>query len=304
MKKAYVILVHKNPDQVYRLIQTLDDGMSFFFVHIDIRSDFNQFRSLLSFGKKIEFVTRVKTEWASFGLIEAILNGLKAVKRSKELIEHIILLSGQDYPIKNNNYINEFIYQNQHKIYLEYFSLPNSAKWKPNGGLYRVNKYFLGLKPYQRYAAKTVNLIAEILPFLKRQPYNGMKAFAGSMWWIIDRHTANYILEYVKKNPRYKDFHRYTFAPDELFFHTILLNSPDETIAEAIVNDDKRFIIWRDNTSSHPENISKIHMDDLMNSDALFARKFDTGNDAEILNLVDKFCLSKDLKKGIIVKKS
>ena len=39
MKKNYLILSHKNPQQVCRLINRLDDGTSEFFVHVDLKSN-------------------------------------------------------------------------------------------------------------------------------------------------------------------------------------------------------------------------------------------------------------------------
>jgi len=287
MKKAYIILVHKNPKQLYRLIKMLDDELSHFFIHVDKRADIVQFNCLAHFKSKVEFITREVTEWGGFGLVNAVLNGLRAVRESKKNISHIILLSGQDYPIKSNQYINKFISENKNN-FLEYFPLPNPQKWKPDGGMYRIDKYFFGLKLHHKYAAKTMNLMSRFFPSLRRKKLEGMKAHAGSMWWIIDKYSADYILDYVNNNPDYVAFHRHTFAPDELFFHTILLNAKDERISSSIINNNKRYIKWRDRDASHPETITSKYFDDMKASDALFARKFDLSTDSEVLNLIDE----------------
>lgn len=291
MKKAYVVLAHKNPQQVARLIRTLNDETSFFFIHVDRSSDIHLFQQLLPEDHKIKFVSRVKSDWGSLGLVQATLNSMHAIQKSNENIERIILLSGQDYPIKSNDYINRFFSQHPNAIYLEHYALPDPKKWKPNGGLYRVNKYFMGLKKHQRYAAKATNFMAMMLPGLQRKQYNGMKAFAGSMWWIINRYTLDYILDFVAKNPKYLFFHRFTFAADEVFFHMILMNAKDEKIASAIVNSDQHFIKWKEISSSHPEIITEKNLEELKQSDALFARKFDISQGASILDLIDEYCL-------------
>jgi glutathione synthase/RimK-type ligase-like ATP-grasp enzyme len=126
-----------------------------------------------------------------------------------------------------------------------------------------------------------------VFPQFQRQMPQGMKAYAGSMWWIIDEYSMNYILEYVKNNPDYVSFHKKTFAADELFFHMILLNATDEKVRQSIVNDDKRFIKWKDINASHPEQLEEKHLEEIKNSDALFARKFDITEDDEILNLIE-----------------
>jgi hypothetical protein len=290
--KAYIILAHKNPSQLQRLIRALDDGLSHFFVHIDRRTGIGPFHDLLQPQTNISFLPQIKTGWGSFGLVEAVLSGLKAVLQPGKKLDHIILLSGQDYPIKSNEQISTFLGQNKDKAFLEYFPLPCPAKWSPNGGLYRVNKYFLGLTTHRRYAAKGINFMATLFPFLQRKMYAGMHAFAGSMWWIISDYAARYIMDFIAENPRYLHFHRFTFAPDELFFHMILLNAKDEQISTAIVNDDKRYIRWKDISASHPEIIKKEDLDELIYSDALFARKFDTVTDEEILDLIDTHCRS------------
>jgi glutathione synthase/RimK-type ligase-like ATP-grasp enzyme len=127
-----------------------------------------------------------------------------------------------------------------------------------------------------------------LFPQLERRIPDGMKPYAGSMWWIIDDYSMRYILDYVKNNPEYTAFHKKTFAPDEVFFHMILLNATDEKVRERIVNDDKRFIKWKDIESAHPEQLEEKDLEDIRRSDALFARKFDITEDDEILNLIER----------------
>lgn len=38
MQKNYLVLAHKNPDQLYRMITALNDNVSHFFIHIDAKS--------------------------------------------------------------------------------------------------------------------------------------------------------------------------------------------------------------------------------------------------------------------------
>ncbi|HEY0058615.1 MAG TPA: beta-1,6-N-acetylglucosaminyltransferase [Flavisolibacter sp.] len=290
IKKAYIILAHKNPMQLQRLVGALSDGCSHFFVHIDSRTGISPFRIFLHSPKHISILPGIKTEWGGFGLVKAALNGLEAVFRSEEKFDHIILLSGQDYPIKSNKQIDDFLERHKGKNFLEHFPLPSPAKWSPGGGLYRVNKYFFGLKTCQRYAAKSANFLGRLLPCMRRKTYDHMEAFAGSMWWIINSYAAQYIINFVAMNPGYVRFHRFTFAPDELFFHMILLNSKDDRIRSSIVNNDLHFIRWKDIKASHPETIKKEDLGDLLRSEALFARKFDATADAEILDLIDTHC--------------
>lgn len=287
MQKAYIILAHKYPSQLFRLYKALNDEFSTFFIHIDRKADIEKFQRLIK-DKKVKWVDRVEANWGEFGLVEAVLSLLNAVKASGKKFDRIILLSGQDYPIKSNHTINEYLRRSTQGNFIEFHALPNPSKWKPNGGLYRVNKYFLGLRFSQRYKAKALNFLAMVFPRLQRRIPQGMKAYAGSMWWIIDDYSMNYILDYVANNPEYVAFHKNTFAADELFFHMILLNATDEKLRASIVNDDKRFIKWKDINASHPEQLDEKDLDEIKRSDALFARKFDITEDDEILNLIEQ----------------
>lgn len=289
MEKAYIILAHKFPEQLYRLIKKLDDNESTFYVHIDKKKSIDDFKNLEDFGNKIEFIKREYSRWAEIGIVKAVLNGFKAIKDSNKKIERIILLSGQDYPIKSNQFINEFLKNSDHTIFMEHWACPNYKVWKNRGGLFRFDKYFFGEKPFRKFLARAINFIGIIFPVFKRKlPYN-LKPYGGWQWWIIDMNAMDYILNFLKEHPRYLKYHKYSFVSDEIFFQTILMNSKDEKLLASIKNDDLRYIKWI--YKSHPENLRKINLNDIIASNDLFARKFNVEVDAEILDLIDKNCL-------------
>lgn len=291
MEKAYIIMAHKNPGQLYRLIDRLNDGASEFFIHIDKTAAFAPFEIVKELGTTIiHFVDRADSKWGGFGSVQASLNGLKAVKNSQKKFDRILLLSGQDYPIKSNQYINNFFSNSPHTVFIDYFPIPNYLKWpgSDNGGLYRVYKYYFGLKWYQLFCSKSLNLLSTYIPFLKRKIPNEMKPFAGSQWWSVDGYALDYILDYDEKHPEYRAFHQHTFVPDELYVQMIVANATDENLVKSIVNSNKRFIIWADEHAAHPNLLGKNDFEAILNSDDLFARKFDENADAEILDLIDR----------------
>lgn len=290
MQKAYIILAHRNPEQLHRLISRLHDNSSTFFIHIDKKVPLAAFSSLSEFGDKVQYVDRVYSEWASFQLVEATLNGMKAIRAAKQHFDVITLLSGQDYPIKTNNFLDDFFRDSPYTVFIEYFTIPNYERWQGRGGLFRIDKYFFGFKFYQRYSAKALNFLASFIPKLRRKlPYN-LIPYGGSQWWIMDMYALNYILDFINENPAYTSFHKATFAPDEIFFHTILLNSEDERISKSIVNDSKRYMHFKCK-ELHPDILTKADLDRIKNSDALFARKFDCEEDSNIFDAIDEVCL-------------
>ena len=89
MEKAYIILAHRNPIQVYRLIRQLDDHQSTFFLHIDKKVRVGAFTGLLEFGAKVKLVKREFSSWASFGIVQATINALEAIKTSGLPVQRI-----------------------------------------------------------------------------------------------------------------------------------------------------------------------------------------------------------------------
>lgn len=290
MRKAYIILAHKNPEQLNNLVDRLDDGVSAFFIHVDLKSPLYALRHELHPHEQLHMIDSLETEWGSMGLVQATLRAMKVISSQEDIFERIILLSGQDYPIKSKEEINSFYKSSPHRIFLDFSLLPNYTKWESGGGSYRINKYFFGYRLIDKYSARTLNLLAIFIPALKRK-YDSVRHFYGSQWWTIDAPALNYILNYVEENPEYLNFHRFTFAPDELFFQTILLNSGKPSILNGIVNDNKVFMIWKDSSAAHPEVLGADDFHRINGSAALFARKFDVNVDEKIISLIDLNCL-------------
>jgi hypothetical protein len=291
VEKAYIILAHKNVAFLIRLIDRLDDGFSHFFIHFDLNSAIEKEKISIKDKTNVTFIKSIKTPWGSFGLVAATLNAMAAIKESGIAFERVILISGQDYPVKSNDYINNFLKQSSRSIFITYSSLPNYEKWPDGGGLYRINKYFFGFSFFQKYTARIINLACTFFKILQRNLKSNMVHYYGSQWWIIDYYAMNYILEFIQKNPKYTSFHQYTFAPDELFFQTILLNSNDEIIKGNILNDNKIYTRWKSIKSPHPEVLIEENFNDIYYSSALFARKFDPAKDTALLSMIDKKCL-------------
>ncbi|MEN9488081.1 MAG: hypothetical protein RL494_346, partial [Bacteroidota bacterium] len=75
MHKNYIILAHKNPGQILRLIQKLNDDSSSFYIHIDINSDAKSFEAILSELPNVNFIkNRESGTWGDLGIVKATVN--------------------------------------------------------------------------------------------------------------------------------------------------------------------------------------------------------------------------------------
>ncbi len=289
MEKAFIILAHKNPEQVARLISSLDDNYSTFFLHLDKNINPAPFINAVADNNNVVIVKNEYTFWGSFGIVQATLNAMKSAMNHYKTFDFISLISGQHYPIKSNEYINDFLSSSPYSIFMEYTSIPNHQRWQPRGGMYRIDKYFFGMKGHERFAAKAANFISSQTNVIKRNFPPTMKPYGGSQWWTMNRYAVKYILDFVKKNEAYSRFHRFTFAPDELFFHNILLNTHDERIQNSLINNNVTYMHWPDMSKGHPDILKQSHIQNILSSDALFARKFDMNEDSLVFDLLDEY---------------
>lgn len=292
MKKAYIILAHKNLDHLLRMVDRLDDGSSWFYIHVDLKTKLPGNYSTLAKRKQVTLIKRIATSWGGFSLAQVTLNALYEVKSSGIDFKAISLLSGQDYPIKSNAEIDHFLENSEYGVFMDYFTLPNYRRWE-SGGTYRYQKYFFGIDRISLVCSQMMNLLSTYIPAFARKLPPNLVPYCGSQWWTIDMYALDYIIEFIRKHPDYVEFHKFTFAPDELFFQIILLNSQDKQLKQRICKDNLRYIKWENLENAHPEVLTPRDLTDLGRANSLFARKFEGIADETILDLIDEQLLNK-----------
>jgi len=295
MKLAYIITAYKNPSQLFRLVNSLYSEDISFYIHVDRKSDLQLFKKELSFLPppiRVEWLKREYVNWGGFGIVQAVINGLSSVLKIEPSVDYIVLLSEKDYPIKPVREILSFFEKRIDVSFVDSFLLPYSG-W-PNGGMDRIQKYYFRLfgKRYQfpqnaAHKSGSQKLLSWVfgLYFSKTRNYpEGLKPFGGSGSWCINALAARYILEFIAQRPDYMRFHKYSHAPDEGFFQTILLNSSE--FGNAVINEDLHYVEWAG--GAHPHTFSRDDFVRLERSPKLYARKFDMEQDTIILDLIDE----------------
>jgi hypothetical protein len=267
-----------------------------FLVHVDKRTDDTQYQKIVAgIGHlgNVVFLKRNICHWGDFGLVRATLTGLKYLCQYKVEFDYAFLITGQDYPIKSNNQIETFLSKANTKEFVSYFPLP----WEPwkseRGGFERIENwhYRFGNNNYIGTSHKDHKLTPSLnssryyrLPIIipKRTFPKNFDPFGGSQYWCITRECVDYINIFVKQNPKFVNFRKYVDIPDEMFFQTMLLNSP---LKDKIIPDNLRCIHWTKEGTPRIWQVEDFEI--LSRSKALFARKFDESVDSEILDLID-----------------
>ena len=314
----YIILAHKEPEQVRRLVERLYGPQTFFYIHIDRNVDSTPFESLLSTQERVYFLPkekRVDSSWGRPGIVEAALNGIFEVVKDNRF-GYTVLASGQCYPIKSNAYIHSFLKENYGYNFIEGFPLPD-PRWPASHKRLRHYTFFMSTKkddfvtvpPFsdltwkaffephtlRKYGKVILRQPLQSLALFKKRRFRKyLKAYGGMMWWALPLETLKFIRRFVLENPGYLKYHLHTLIPDEIFFQTIVHNYFGNVYPPVT------YVSWPTGCSaSSPEILTTDHLHILKEKSELFARKFDGNVDSRVLDLIDTELLCEDTKSRI-----
>lgn len=274
MRIAYVILAHQLPEQLTRLVRRLNTPRALFLVHVNRRSDdavYDAARAGLGELGNVVFLRRHKLYWGGFGHVRATLEGLDELYRRSAQFDYVALLTGQDYPIKPVTAIERMLGESGGRSFMAYDRLPGG--WKD--GMKRIDHW------HSRRIGVPRGWHLE-LPIRRRFPQR-LVPYGGSSYWWLSREAVGYVRSFIAEHPGFVRFFKHVDVPDEIFFHTILMNSP---LRDAVVNDELRHVDWT--RKPLPAIFGVGDLETLRRSPKLLARKFDVTVDAEILDLVDR----------------
>lgn len=301
MKIAYLILAHRNPTLIKKMIDTLACGDSGFFLHIDRKSNINDF--LFIRGENIYFSDkRIAVYWAEFSMVEAILILIQQALNGPQNYDYYVLLSGSDYPLRSKEYIHNFLHQHSGMEFISLVKVPNEEAGVP---LSKINTLAISSnRPIYKYIVRVCTRLG-LAQRDYRKHLGKLEPYGGSTWWALTRDACQYILDFVDKNQSICRYFEKTYTSDETFFHTILGNSIFKPhIQRSLMYDD-----WSAG-HHHPVLINNEHLaffeahekvtvnDAFVPGELLFARKF-SGDNLELVQRIDEMIKQKDRRFGI-----
>ena len=280
MKIAYIISVYKYPEQLVRLVSRLNHSDASFFVHVDKKAADSVYQKAVESSRhlpNVHFLKRYRCYWGGFGHVQATMEGLDEIFRRDIPFDYAILLTGQDYPIKTNEQILDFLKRNKGNSFMHHFPLPTD-QWDDTG-LARVENWHL------RWFGRHLVFPGDLSPSLKRTFPKDLQPYGGSSYWCLSKECIEYVHRFIHHNRPFVNFFKYVDVPDEIFFQTILMNSP---LAGSVMNDDLRYVEWKDPDSGSPAVLRVEDFERIIRSPKFFARKFDALVDAEVLDRIDR----------------
>jgi hypothetical protein len=269
MQPAFIISAYQRPDLLARLVETLRPYPVA--IHIDKKSDIGpDVQRRLGSRPGVTYLPRHICHWGLFGHVEASLEGLKWFLGTS--CDYAILLTGQCYPLKRMTDIVGELTDLEGRSILEHAAFPKPEWLRHDEGGYRRLRSFYVKLPL-RQAPKSIKLWDRRVP-------GGLHPYGGSSYWCLSRACAGAVMRRVEHDPGLLRFFRRTLIPDEMFFQTVLANSPrrDELI------DARIHYLDFSAGGSNPAIIREEALAAAMASGAWFARKFE---DQAVLDRVD-----------------
>lgn len=277
---VYHILEYKEPERVARLVNRIQTDSDFIRVHIDMMIEKHRFKEWKKFiemkcpQKNIEIVSEFRCKYGSFGQVDAILSAMRYYEDYN--YDYFIDLTGDSYPLKPPEVIKKELSE-KNCAFMEFFELPYNGWYQ--GGLRRLNNRFYFI-PRRKYPY----VWTFSFPRFKKGLPCGLKPYGGRGNLCLQKRHVSYILQFIEKNPSVSKFFKRVWGPDEIFYQTILLNSP---LSSSVINQCTMYFDFSEG-ASHPKNLTKSDLEALKRSGKFFARKFNLNTDKEILDIIDQ----------------
>ncbi|WP_343679465.1 beta-1,6-N-acetylglucosaminyltransferase [Chryseobacterium arthrosphaerae] len=264
---AYFIMIHHRPEVFKNMFDKIYTRDQFYLIHIDRKANSDMTEEILIFLVKfpnVYILESMNIVPGGFGMIQAELNAMEYLLNASHEWDYFINLSGEDYPLKSQSIIRQFLTRNSGRNYLFYY---DQKHYRPDT-LKRIQNHFTEL------TLKISSLI------YRREFMKGVIPYIGGKWIIFTRETCVFMTN-NKRVLDFEDYYLHTLLPAESFFQTVLMNT---SFNDIIVNDDKRAVIEKA-VFGRKQYVTGL-IKSLQSSNQLFIRKVNGKTDKDILQYI------------------
>lgn len=276
MKHVILIHAHKDLDQLNGLVGQLAHDGFIIYVNVDTRARFDVAR-ISPLARVVR--QRIAVYWGHWSQVRAVLNALAEIVAAVPEFDKVVFISAQDAPLLPNSALEQALDAARGRELLE------CAPVGPDGWACQERyQYFHWPRAGRpgRLAAKLVQRAMRTLGLRRSMPA-GMRPYGGSCWWALSRPCILMILARVAAEPALARCFRTVACPDELFFQTLVMDSP---FGANVNTNNFRYIRWPDSAARNPKILDAADFDDIARSDAHFCRKIDAAASAGLLPML------------------
>jgi hypothetical protein len=224
--------------------------------------------------------------WGGISQVEATLHSLRQIVAEVPDFDKVIFLSAQDFPLLPNDRL-------KHELAaLERHELLDAVPLREGGWPVAFRyQYFHreGGTPLERAACGLANRVLRALGRRRRLPA-GLEAWGGSSWWALSRGCIGMLLDRVEREPGLLRFFSSVLCPDEMFFQTLVMNSP---MRARVLGENFRHIQWPEQGARNPKILDESDFAHIARARAHFCRKLDSSASAHLLPQLRALLLSR-----------
>ena len=276
MRHAYLIMAHNNFKVLEQLIKALDDSRNDIYVHIDRRAAIPSGLKCEN-GRLFVLNNRIKVIWGDVAQIKAEYLLYEAAFANGPY-DFYHLISGVHFPLKSQDELNSFFENHEGECIL----MKNEVNEEEvNMRLGRYHFFMKHLIDRRKWVNKLYHLGWRFILFLQRGFKFRDTSFVhgkASQWCSLTEEAVKALID--NKEASLKRFSR-SFCSDEFFVLSVIGTMP----LPIIDNRDLTYIEFKNTT---PRVFTMDDYDTLMNSNALFARKFGDSNLDLVCRIAEK----------------
>ncbi len=316
-KNLYMIMCHKNLDQVLLLAKTMLTEDSDVVVHVDSSVNDDKYISFINATKDIPnfYVTeeRIHGVLDTRTLVDIVFIMLSHIKKKNLSYKNYCLLSGQDFPIKPVMEINKNLLENYPTPHIDCTPYDTRnwicPKFQSTPWLFKFRKSTLSKLDPENHIRKILNIATKKLQncfeLLKQTSYDkltklGVSLYGGSAWWILPDTAIDFIYDEYTNSSKIVNCLLKARTPEETFFQTMIMRSPFKNDVhinpvDQVEQTCKTWAYFSDKDkpfTGHPYVFTVNEFDKLRDSSFWFARKFDIQQDHEIIELIQKHLIN------------
>ena len=278
MKQVILIHAHKDLDQLNALVGLLAHDDLIIVVNVDAKSALDVTR-IDPRARQVR--QRIAVHWGDWSQVRATLNSLAEIVEAVPVFDKVVFISAQDFPLLSNEALMTALAAARGSELLE------CAPVGPDGWACQERyQYFYWPRGGRaaRLAGKALLRTMRALG-LRRTMADDMRPYGGSCWWALSRPCIEMILQRIQAQPSLETYFRTVACPDEMFFQTLVMDSP---FGARVVSNNFRFIRWPDSGARNPKILDTGDFDDIARSGAHFCRKLDPAGSAGLLPLLSR----------------
>jgi hypothetical protein len=292
---AHLVLAHADPEHIARLARKLST-FSDVYIHVDSRVDIAPFELAAADTDRVRFIrTRFPSEWGGWNAVEATVALIREAVTEKAY-GRLSLLQGLDYPLKSTSAIQGYFSMHRDTEFIRACNVTKSS----DPSLYGRCKYVWFPNKKNRKISVLMRSASRIMRSLDIKARSGIitdngefEVFWGCAQWALTGGCGRYILDFYDSHPSFNRWFYHAFPADELYFHTIVFNSPyaSKTTSGGAEPEAKPLEAWRNlHYWEYPRTVTIFGEDDyerLRIRPELYVRKVTTDASGGLLDLLD-----------------